>query len=196
MTDSDDRFQAAIGAFDEANSGDPRLVADGGSERPAELVYAERMTRCLHDFAPGSVEPVRLAARSQHICRWMIPRSEYPMDRRGYHRWRKRLAAFHAGKAGGILEQAGYDEGVIGKVRDLLEKRHLGSDPDAQLLEDVTCLVFLEFYLESFSRKHEEAKLAGILKKTWAKMSPRARDKALELDLSPECRELIGRVVG
>jgi hypothetical protein len=196
MLDAGNRYESAIMAFDEANRHDPNRVPDQGTDRPAELVYAERMTRCLESYAPNAPEAVRLAARSQHICRWTIPRLEFPMDRKGYHQWRKRLASFHAEKAGKIMEETGYDSAAIENVQDLLKKNRLGTDPDAQLLEDVICLVFLEFYLDDFSRKHEEEKLVGILGKTWAKMSAQARQQALDIDLSPECRRLVERVVG
>lgn len=50
---------------------------------------------------------------------------------------------------------------------------------EVQLLEDVICLVFLEFYWFPFSKKHAlepekdamgEEKLLDIVKKTWVKM--------------------------
>ncbi len=61
-----------------------------------------------------------------------------------------------------------------------VRKERLKSDAEAQTLEDVACLVFLEHYLGDFMAKIDEDKLAGILAKTWNKMSPRGREQALE----------------
>src|SRR3954469_3859034 len=129
------KFDIAIARFDAANAGDP----DG-----EELVYAQRMSEWLEKFAPDAPEAVKLAARSQHIRRWEIPRDKYPMNRAGYHRWRNDLAAFHAQVAGTILREVGYDDATVGRVQSLLKKEKLKEDPEAQTLEDVICLVFLE----------------------------------------------------
>lgn len=190
-----ERFRAAIERFDEANGEDPNKETHEGEEVPRELLYARRMTKWLERLEPDASEPLRLAARSQHICRWTIPRSDYPMDRRGYLLWRKTLAGFHAEKAGEILREVGYDEETIARVQSLLRKEHLKKNPDAQTLEDVICLVFLEDYLSDFAREHEEEKLINILRKTWKKMSPRGREAALKLDLSPADRALLEKAL-
>jgi hypothetical protein len=123
MTMSDnERFQNALTRFDAANSEDPRRIVFRGRECPFELLYAERMTHWLEQLAPDASEILRLAARSQHICRWKIPRSEYPMDRAGYYRWRIRLYGFHAEKAAAILREVGYDESIVSRVEQLLQK--------------------------------------------------------------------------
>src|SRR5260221_13458894 len=101
------RFQRAIERFDAANAQDPNRVVVEGGEHPKELRYAQRMTRWLERLEPQASEALRLAARSQHIRRWTIPRSAYPMDRAGYHRWRTDLARFHAETAGEILREVG-----------------------------------------------------------------------------------------
>lgn len=190
MIEPANRFSAAIAAFDAANAQDPRREPDSaGIEQPRELLYARRMTEMLERFAPDAPEPVRLAARCQHIRRWEIPRDAYPRTPEGYKAWRSRLMDFHADTAAGVLREAGYDPETTARVRSLLRKERLKRDPDAQLLEDVIGLVFLEHYLEGFVAAHpeyDEAKLAGILKKTWAKMSPRGRAAALAIVKLPE----------
>jgi hypothetical protein len=186
-----ERFRVAIERFDAANSVDPNKEVYQGKEYPKEILYAERMTRWLERLAPEASEALRLAARSQHLCRWMIPRSRYPMDRRGYHDWRTTLQGFHAEKAGAILRDAGYDEGTIARVQSLLCKENLKSDPEMQALEDVICLVFLEDYLAEFTREHDKEKLLTILRKTWKKMSTRGQKAALELKLPPAERALV-----
>ena len=54
------------------------------------------------------------------------------------------------------------------------------SDPDAQTLEDVACLVFLRYYAERFAAKHAGEKVLDILIKTQRKMSPRGRAAGLD----------------
>jgi len=74
------------------------------------------------------------------------------------------------------------DETTIGRVSSLIRKERLKSDPEAQALEDVVALVFLESYLEDFVATHAsygEEKLVDILHKTARKMSARGRAAAV-----------------
>jgi len=189
------RFEKAFQLFDAANGEDPNRETAGGAEHPKELLYARRMTERLDRFAPDASEALKLAARAQHICRWMIPRGDYPMDRVGYHRWRTALSKLHAEKAGKILREVGYDGSTIERVQTLILKRNL-KDPEVQTLEDVVDLVFLEHYFSDFAGKHDEEKLIGIIQKTWKKMSSRGREAALELDLPAADRALIEKALG
>ena len=177
-----ERYAAAIARFDAANAEDPNREAIDGRERPKALVYAERLTAMLARLVPDASETLRLAARCQHLQRWKIPRADYPMTRAGYHQWRNRLRDFHAELAGAILADAGYDGATIARVASLIRKEALKTDDEAQALEDVVALVFLESYLGEFAaghRDYDEAKLAGILTKTATKMSARGREAAL-----------------
>jgi hypothetical protein len=178
---NDPRFEAAIARLDEANRRDPNRELHDGEEVPKELLYARRMTAWLDRLAPDASEPLRLAARAQHLERWTIPRAEYPMDRTGYLRWRTALKKVHAERAGEILRDAGYDEDTIKRVASLVRKDRLSDDPETQTLEDVACLVFLESYFTTFARKHDEEKLVSIVRKTWKKMTPRGHGAALTL---------------
>ena len=195
MTDSRDRYARALDRFDEANRHDPNRVVVDGVESPDELLYAQRMTRWLHRLEPGASEPLRLAVRCQHLCRWMIPRSDYPMNRAGYHQWRTTLARFHADKAGEILRDVGYEDQTVRRVQSLVRKEGLKTDPEAQTLEDVACLVFLENEFSEFAARHDEQKVVGIVARTWKKMSDRGRAAALALDLRPADRALIGKAL-
>ena len=172
------RFDRAIALFDAANAADPNR--DEG--RPKELLYAMRMTEMIGRFAPEASEVARLAVRAQHIRRWTVPRRDYPMTREGYIAWRTGLYKFHAETAGELMQQAGYDEGMIGKVAAAVGKRGLKVNPDTQMLEDVTDLVFIEHYLLGFAQgkpDYDEAKWLDIIRKTWRKMSQRARAFAI-----------------
>ena len=190
------RFDEAVARFDAANRQDPHAMMFEGKPYPRELLYSMRMTHWLEQLAPDASEPLCLAARCQHLCRWQIPRSQYPMDRQGYHRWRTRLYGFHAEKAGEVLREVGYDEATIARVQQLVQKKNLKTDPEMQLLEDVIGIVFLEDSFADFSRQHEEEKLIGILQKTWKKMSPRGREIALQLPMQPEARRIVEKAVG
>lgn len=188
----------AFERFDAVNREDPRREVDpvSGEEIAVELLYARRMSERLAALAPDASAPLRLAARAQHIARWRIARAAYPEGRAGYKRWRSELARSHAELAGSILVDLGADPATVGRVRDLLVKKGLGHDPEAQALEDTACLVFLEHQLAGFASKHERAKLIDILRKTWRKMSERGRAAALALPLSGELGALVGEAVG
>jgi hypothetical protein len=185
------KFQSAIEKFDAANSQDPTLLAGV----PAELLYARHMTDWLKRLYPEAGEALQLAARAQHIRRWMIPRSKYPMTRAGYHQWRTTLYSFHAYEAAKILQEVGYDDAIIARVRSLLKKEKLKADPETQALEDVACLVFLENYFAEFALKHDEQKVIGILRRTWKKMSAHSHAAAMTLPLPPEAQQLIAKAL-
>ena len=188
MTTGNERFARATAAFDAANREDPNRETVDGHVRPKELLYAERLTAMLTRFAPDATLPLRLAARCQHVERWKIPRADYPMTRAGYERWRSRLRDYHAERARAILQEAGYDNVTIGRVSSLIRKEALKTDAEAQTLEDVVALVFMESYLDDFVAKHpgyDEAKFVDILKKTARKMSARGRASALTLISAP-----------
>ena len=195
MNEQPTRFEDALRLIDEANSEDPNNERFEGEEYPKELLYSMRMTNWLDTIEPQASEALRLAVRSQHIRRWEIPRSEYPLGRKGYHQWRIRLYDYHGEKAAEILEKVGYDEETIARVRMLLKKKGLKTDTETQTLEDVACLVFLESYFWDFSRLHDGEKIIGILRKTWAKMSPRGQEAARELSLNAGAQDLLNKAL-
>jgi hypothetical protein len=175
-------FDQAIALIDAANSADPNQEAADGQAWPKELLYSRRMSDMLQRYAPAADDAMRLAIRAQHVQRWQSPRDAYPTGRDGYLQWRKDLYTFHADTAAGLLAQAGYGADVIERVRKAVGKRALKKNPDSQLLEDVTALVFLEHYMLDFAARHpeyDEEKWRGIIRKTWEKMSRPARDFAL-----------------
>lgn len=191
-----DQLQHAFTLFDAANKEDPNTEVFQGKTYPKELLYAQRMTEQLNTFAPNASEVLQLTARCQHIRRWEITRDSFEMNREGYLRWRQELKKFHVKKAASILEQVGYPEEVIKKVGFLLEKKQLKKNKETQTLEDVICLVFLEYYFEPFAAKHPEEKTIDILQKTWRKMSDKGHAAALRLPLSEVSLQLVSRAIG
>lgn len=183
------KFNQAIENFDALNKLDPNLEVVAGEPHPKELLYAQRMTEMLNRFAPNASEILQLAVRCQHIQRWKIPRTDYPMTKAGYHQWRNQLKSFHANIAQSILQDIGYDEAIVSRVCSLIRKDLPLTDVEAQTLEDVVVLVFLESYLEKFVSSHrdyETSKFEDILKKSLLKMSQGARSSIPEIIQVPQ----------
>ena len=179
MIANPERFTKAIALFDAANAQDPNR--DEG--QPKELLYARRMTDMIGRFAPEAGEVAQLAVRAQHIRRWTVPRSNYPLGKPGYFAWRTGLYQFHAETAGELMRQAGYDETMIESVKIAIGKQGIKTNPDTQMLEDVSCLVFIENYLLGFVGQqldYTEEKWLGIIRKTWKKMSATAHAFAMK----------------
>ncbi len=179
-------FDAACAAIDRANAEDPH---------GRELAYSRRMVEGVRTLAPAASEELLLAARAQHLRRWTILRSTYPDGRAGYLRWREDLKRFHADQLEAILREAGYGAESIAKTRSLLIRKNLSSDAEGQTLEDAACLVFLQYELAEFAAKTDSDKTVDILRKSWKKMSPAARERALALALGPEERRLVERAL-
>ncbi len=177
--------------IDDAHAADPNRAPDG---RPAELVYAERMDHWVCRLVPDGSALLRLAARAQHLERWSVPRSTYPMDKAGYHAWRRSLYTKQAERARELLLQAGVPAEEAANVAGWVAKNELKTNPGTQALEDAACLVFLENEIAAFAAQHADyprEKFVDILRKTWRKMSTRAQEFALALDLPPEIGALV-----
>ena len=196
MSDTD-RFQRVILSIDQANGEDPNSEVVPGVAWPKEQLYGMRMQEWVEELDPGASEALRIAARSQHIRRWEIPRSDYPMDRKGYLRWRTTLYAFHADRASEILRGQEYDAETIEHVRTLLQKRNLRTDTDVQTLEDAAALVFLVHHLDDFLKRDDigEEKAIDIIRKTWEKMTERGHEAASALTLSDESTALLEKAL-
>jgi hypothetical protein len=182
MSQQQSALDKSMALIDAANSEDPNRETADGKDWPKELLYSHRMSDMLQRFAPDADDAMRLAIRAQHIQRWKSPRDAYPMDRIGYLQWRKDLYKIQAQTAADLLVQAGYGDDVISRVRQAVAKERIKENPDTQLLEDVTDLVFIEHYMLAFAGKHpeyDEEKWLDIIRKTWKKMSDRAQQFAL-----------------
>jgi hypothetical protein len=190
-----EKFKRALARFDEENSRDPNREVVNGSEQPRELVYAQWLTEWVLRLCPDASEELRLAARCQHLRRWEVPRSSYPMTRVGYLQWREGLKKFHAQKAGEILKEVGYPQEIIARVQSLNLKKGFPNDPETRVLEDALCLVFLEHQFADLAAKTAEDKIINAVQKTWKKMTEQARAKALELSYSEKDKKLIEKAL-
>jgi hypothetical protein len=195
MNKAKNQYQEAIRLIEEQNSQDPNQESWQGKSYPKEFFYSMRMSESLEKFAPDASEVLRLAARAQHICRWKKSRDKFPMDRKGYLQWRNELKQMHAEITQEILNSVEYSTAFIDQVCSLIEKKNLKQNPNAQTLEDVVCLVFLQYYLADFSQKKDEEKIIEILRKTWRKMSERGHSEALKLKLPAKTQNLIRKAI-
>jgi len=179
---SQEKFNTAVELINSANSKDPNHETCDGKDWPKELLYSHRMLEMIDRYAPDADEAQKLSVQAQHIERWKSPRSDYPMNRKGYYQWRTNLYSFHAETAAALLAQAGYGSDFIERVKLAIGKKSLKSNKDTQMLEDVTALVFIEHYMLAFAEKHpeySEEKWIDIIRKTWRKMTERAHQFAL-----------------
>ncbi len=181
-----DRLARAFSLIDSANAADPAGQA---------VLYGQRMSATLDRFRPDAPEPLKVAARAQHIERWTIPRSAYPEGRIPYLTWRKELQKLHARRAGEIMQACGYDAQEIARAQSLLKKERLKQDEDAQTLEDVICLVFLEHEAEPFIAKHDDDKVRDILAKTAKKMSAKGLAAAGAVPMGERLKRLLGEAL-
>ncbi|MFN6007582.1 MAG: DUF4202 family protein, partial [Paracoccaceae bacterium] len=89
-----DRLQVALSQIDTANAADPKAEA---------LPYGERMSVELARLVPDAPEVLQIAARGQHVERWLLPRADYPDGKAGYLAWRREQARRHADRVAGIM---------------------------------------------------------------------------------------------
>lgn len=128
-----------------------------------------------------------------------MPRDSHPMTRAGYLTWRAKQKTQAAAQVRELLSSM--DEPLPADERDrvsaLVGKQNLATDEEAQVLEDVACLVFLDDQLDDFEKKpdHDEGKVVGILRKTWAKMSPRGQEMAMQMEHSDRAKALLGQAL-
>jgi hypothetical protein len=191
------RFTQTIQEIDLHNAQDPNKILHDNQLVPKELLYSQRMTKMLEHFEPSASEYLKLAVRAQHIQRWKIPRDSFPMDKKGYLIWRTELKQMHGELTATIMKNNSYQDGEIHITSNLINKKRLKTDPEAQTLEDVACLVFLSYYFDEFIAKHEgeEEKIIDIIQKTWKKMSEKGHVTALQLPHSSKASTLIQKAL-
>lgn len=183
------RLTQVLSAIDAANRADPKMETDDtGTPQPEAYLYGVRMTSQLeHLFAQDASDVLRIAARGQHIERWLVKRTTYPEGRAGYLKWRQDQGRAHGARLAGLMQEAGFDAADCARVGVLLRKEGIKRDAEVQQLEDVICFTFMQWYLTPFAAKHPREKVLDIVGKTARKMSAEARMRALaEFDLSDD----------
>ncbi len=186
-----DAYERARALIDSAHAADPTRAPDG---RAAELVYGERIEAWVVRLVPDASPALRLAARAQHLERWLTPRHTYPEGKAGYLTWRRSLYNQQAARAKALALEAGVAEADTVDIATWISKTGLKTNAGTQALEDAACLVFLENEIGAFAAQHAEyprEKFIDILRKTWRKMSAPAQGAALRLDLPPAIAALV-----
>ncbi|MEM7544896.1 MAG: DUF4202 domain-containing protein [Pseudomonadota bacterium] len=181
-----DMLSDVLARIDAANRKDPTLMPDdNGVAQPEAYLYGLRMTSELERLIGDEASDVlRIAARGQHIERWLVKRAEYAEGRAGYLKWRRDRGAAHGARLAGLMADAGYGPEACERVGVLLRKEGLKRDAEVQQLEDVICFTFLRWYFAPFAAKHPPEKVLDIVAKTARKMSADARVRVLaEFDL-------------
>ena len=182
--------------IDEAHAADPVRTADG---RPAELVYGERVEAWVVRLVPNAAPILRLAARCQHLERWLAPRATFPEGKPGYLAWRRSLYVKQAERARTLLLEAGISTDEAAEAVTWVSKTGLKTNPGTQALEDAAVLVFLENEITAFAAQHADyprEKFIDILRKTWRKLSPDAQHSARGLTLPPAITDLVREALG
>lgn len=170
------RLSRALQAIDTANAADP--VQDSG--HPAALIYGQRMSAELARLFPAASEVLQVAARGQHVERWLLQRADFPEGRIGYLDWRREQGLRHGARLAAIMAEAGFSADDQDRVGVLLRKERIKRDAEVQALEDVICFTFLRWYFAAFATRHDTAALVRIVGQTARKMSQAGRARAVQ----------------
>jgi len=199
------QLELVLSAIDEINRQDSNITLFNNKEYPKELIYGQRMTACLTQHWPQASELLQIAVRAQHIKRWHLKRNEFEQGKAGYYQWRIALGKFHAELTAKIMIEQGYNENQAEQTASIICKENLRDktasqlNSDSQTLEDVACLVFLEYYFDEFAAKYlkqdNEAKIIRIVQLTWKKMSDEAHNIALKLALPDHLASLVTKAL-
>ena len=127
-----------------------------------------------------------IAARGQHVERWLLPRSAYPAGKAGYLDWRREQARRHGLRIAGIMAEVGYRQADQARAGVLLRKEGIKRDAEVQALEDIICFTFLRWYFAPFAAGRDPAEVLDIVTKTARKMSAEGRAHALRAFALPE----------
>jgi len=189
------RLESVFSAIDTINREDVNTTTVDGSSQPKELIYGHYMSDCLNQYWQDNSEHLQIAVRAQHIKRWHLKRTEFDAGKAGYFKWRIALGKFHAKLAESLMIEHGYPHDEAAITASIIRKEKRKANTESQTLEDVACLVFLQYYFDDFAAKHTDEKIIRILQKTWGKMSEKAQNIALSLTLPEHLAVLVGKAL-
>jgi len=181
--------------IDEYNSRDPNREIFEDKMSNCEVVYSIRVTRWVQRLVESPSSELLVAARGAHIGRWEVPRKRYPEGLKGYYEWKTFLLQYHAEKVIEILKFYKIDPITITAISNIITRKNLKENSDAQALEDAVCLVFLEIQLLPLMAKTTEDKVINAIQKTWKKMSLRGQEMALSIELPKEAKQVIKKAL-
>ena len=190
-----DAEAAARAALDAVHASEPSPPPG----KPDARAYADHVERWVRTLVPQPSLALRLAARAQHLERWAIPRSDYPLDKPGYFAWRKAVHRRQGTRARELLTAAGIDAATAARVETLVAKATAKDDAEGQALEDAACLTFFTTELGAFAAAHADytvEKYLDIMRKTLRKMSAAGRAEAARLTLPEPLASLLRTALG
>ncbi|MDH4144116.1 MAG: DUF4202 domain-containing protein [Acidimicrobiia bacterium] len=185
-----------LAAIDDANAADPALVHHDGADVARSLLQGRRATHWLHRLADEPPPAVQLAVRAHHLRRFERPRGDYPDGRAGYLRWRRDARTAHAAALADLLARCGAEPALVDRAAALVRREGLGTDPEAQLVEDAACLVFCETDLDALLARLGPERTADALVKTAKKMSATALALVQHATPPGPARALLTEVLG
>ncbi len=185
------RLDAAAAAIDAVNAQDPTRVTVRGESLPLALVHGRLAADWVAQLHPAAEESWLVAARAHHLRRWEVPRTDYEAGRAGYLRWKRDQRQRHARDVATLLAPLGYDGVEIERIKALVRRDGLATDPGAQAVEDAACLVFIETQLADVATKLDHDHLLDVIRKTARKMSPAALAAVADIPLGPPERALL-----
>lgn len=191
----DDLLGAGLAAIDAANGEDPVTVEVDGRTVPREVARSVRVTHWLTALDPDADVGQQLAARAHHLRRWALPRTDYPVGRAGYLRWRSEQKQRHAAEVEPLLRDVGFDDATIDRVRRLVAKTERGTDRAAQTHEDALCLAFLEQQYDALTDQLGEPRMVAVLRRTAVKMSPQALAAVGDITMTERGRALLAEAL-
>jgi len=193
------KLTATLTAIDAINNQDQNTITFNDISHPKEFIYGQQMSACLEKHWPNSDDVLQIAVRAQHIKRWQLKRIEFAQGKAGYYQWRIAQGKFHAQLTEQIMLEQGYEAKLAAETASILRKENLKTNNNTQTLEDVACLVFLQYYFDDFAQKYtekdNEAKVIRIVQKTWGKMSDKAHDIALAMTFPEHLATLIQKAL-
>jgi tRNAThr (cytosine32-N3)-methyltransferase len=111
----DPSADSSIAAKDEATPDeeakqDEMAYADAMEKWIVKLIDSTPDREARLKEIPGGTYILRLAARCQHLQRFMNPRSSYPEGKASYLKWRRDLYTIQANRAKDFMKEAGISE--------------------------------------------------------------------------------------
>lgn len=191
---TDELYKKACEAINEAHSKDTNKEIVDGTEIAVELIYSQRMLKVLTEFSVDADYKMKLAAQCQHFERWSVLRNIYPMDKKGYYQWRKAIMEYQLKRTAEVLTLSGISQKDIHNISDILLNRGKKEHAEGQVMEDVACIVFVEWYLPVFAVKHEPEKVIDIVKKTVKKISEEGMLAISKRKLSKSVQEILNQL--
>jgi len=155
-----------------------------------ELSHSKEIAQWVAELRGGDTfvsQALRLAAQAQQLERHVVHRSSYAEGREGQREWRAAVKQWQRQRVMDLLTEAGLPNDLATRVGRLVAKEcSADEDPDAQTLQDASCLVFLGNELRQYdNRDTDDGKLADVIQQTWRLMSAPAKAKAAALEYSP-----------